>query len=79
MWDKEAFIKRRQDKKRAERIARSKKRMAKYGDRYSCSTCFHNKSGQCTIAPMPNGCEDWFDPDVPDEQQGLNWRRVLPL
>jgi len=68
-----AFIEQKNQEKRLERMIRSVKRMVEYGDRYSCSTCFHNKTGNCTIAPMPNGCEDWFSPGLPDEQQGLNW------
>jgi len=36
--------------------------MAKYGNKYSCDTCLHKKTGSCD-ADYPQGCEDWTDGD----------------
>lgn len=35
--------------------------MKQYGDKFSCSTCFHRKTKSCTD-DLPNGCQYYYNP-----------------
>lgn len=49
--------------KREKRLARTLKVMKAFGDKYKCSDCFHGQIQACSICPLPNGCEEYFNAD----------------
>ena len=49
----------------------SLRRMKKYDNKFSCSTCFHRKGASCTDN-LPNGCEYWWSPD--SSYQGIAYK-----
>lgn len=48
-------------KKAIKRRVETTQMMKKYGDKFSCVTCFHRTTGSC-IDDMPNGCQYYYNP-----------------
>ena len=50
-------------KKAVRRRKEALRTMKKYGDKFSCVTCFHRTTDSCDD-DLPNGCGYWFSPDA---------------
>jgi len=47
--------------KAIKRRQQSLRKMKKYGNKFSCETCFHRTTKACDD-DLPNGCEWWYSP-----------------
>ena len=55
------YIEKLVDKKKIKRHKEALRTMRKYGDKFSCTTCFHRKIRSCED-DLPCGCGYWYSP-----------------